>query len=57
MPDGIDIIGFEFLTHGKDHSTAEQTNRTLTDYKEAVGDSEFSKIPWLKLTEEDIGFA
>ena len=57
MPDGIVIIGFEFLAHGKDHSTAEQANHPLDNHKSSIGYSIFSKVPWLKINKKDIGFA
>ena len=56
MPDGVGVIGFEFLAHGKNHSTAEQANRTLDNYKNSIGYSVFPQIPWLKMNKKEIGF-
>ena len=57
MPDGVGVIGFEFLAHGKNHSTAEQANRTLDNYKNSVGYAVFPQIPWLIMNKKEIGFA
>ena len=54
MPDGIDIIGFEFFPHGKDYCTAEKENHALTDDKDVVGYAIFPEVPWLELIKKDI---
>ena len=57
MPDGIGVIGPEFFAHRDDHRAAEQADQSLNNHDVKIGQPEFSEVPRLKISKEDIGFA
>ena len=57
MPDGIGVIGPEIFAHGDDHRAAEQADQSLNNHDVKIGQPEFSQVPWLEMSKEDIGFA